>query len=311
MAKLTGKTIVFTGKLETMTRDEAAAQAKGLGAKVGSAITKETDILVAGPGAGSKLKDAKKHGVQVIDEAAWVKMRASSKEKDTSEQKNGGAAKSAGKRQASEDFSAAFENAPVASEYEITPSPKGAPTGHVRIILEASLKGGAPMLDDEDDEPNPVLSSSWYQKSCQLAKAGNQSGLSELVAGKLKAVFLLDEVSPLKSEGSLVASRVTASGASAQKLAGQTSKQILVFRHWGASFEVDLPRNIVEKWTEKKPSGDRIFSRELYDKWLDDTGACLQDGVRYYLDELCYDLEGMGENGCRVDEASVNLAFQK
>ena len=74
MAKLTGKTIVFTGKLETMTRDEAAAQAKALGAKVGSAITKETDILVVGPGAGSKLKDAKKHGVQVIDEAAWVKM---------------------------------------------------------------------------------------------------------------------------------------------------------------------------------------------------------------------------------------------
>ena len=74
MAKLTGTTIVFTGKLETMTRDEAAAQAKALGAKVGSAITKETDILVAGPGAGSKLKDAKKHGVQVIDEAAWVKM---------------------------------------------------------------------------------------------------------------------------------------------------------------------------------------------------------------------------------------------
>ena len=75
MAKLTGKTIVFTGKLETMTRDEAAAQAKALGAKVGSAITKETDILVAGPGAGSKLKDAKKHGVQVIDEAEkWLRL---------------------------------------------------------------------------------------------------------------------------------------------------------------------------------------------------------------------------------------------
>jgi len=79
MAKLTGKTIVFTGKLEMMTRDEAAAQAKALGAKVGSAIRKETDILVAGPGAGSKLKDAKKHGVHVIDEAAWVKMTKLSK----------------------------------------------------------------------------------------------------------------------------------------------------------------------------------------------------------------------------------------
>ena len=79
MAKLTGKTIVFTGKLETMTRDEAAAQAKALGAKVVSAVTKEADILVAAPGAGSKLKDAKKHGVQVIDEVAWVKMARAGK----------------------------------------------------------------------------------------------------------------------------------------------------------------------------------------------------------------------------------------
>ena len=83
MATLTGKTIVFTGKLETMTRDEAGAQAKALGAKVGSAVTKDTDILVAGPGAGSKLKDAKKHGVQVKDEAAWVKMATNSKSDDT------------------------------------------------------------------------------------------------------------------------------------------------------------------------------------------------------------------------------------
>jgi len=72
--KLAGKTVVFTGKLETMTREEASAKAKQLGAKVSSSVTKDTDILVAGPGGGSKLKDAKKHGVKVIDEAAWVKM---------------------------------------------------------------------------------------------------------------------------------------------------------------------------------------------------------------------------------------------
>ena len=72
--KLTGKTIVFSGKLETMTRDEASAKAKKLGAKVSSSVTKDTDILVAGAGGGSKLKDAKKHGVKVIDEAAWVRM---------------------------------------------------------------------------------------------------------------------------------------------------------------------------------------------------------------------------------------------
>ena len=81
--KLAGKTVVFTGKLETMTRDEASAKAKQLGAKVGSSVTKDTDILVAGPGGGSKLKDAEKHGVKVIDEAAWVRLSQGGKKNQT------------------------------------------------------------------------------------------------------------------------------------------------------------------------------------------------------------------------------------
>ena len=66
-----GKTVVFTGALERMTRDEAKAMAERLGAKVAGSVSKKTDLLVAGPGAGSKLKDAEKHGVQVIDENGW------------------------------------------------------------------------------------------------------------------------------------------------------------------------------------------------------------------------------------------------
>ncbi len=66
-----GKTVVFTGALERMTRDEAKAMAERLGAKVAGSVSKKTDLLVAGPGAGSKLKDAEKHAVQVIDENAW------------------------------------------------------------------------------------------------------------------------------------------------------------------------------------------------------------------------------------------------
>ncbi len=66
-----GKTVVFTGALERMTRDEAKAMAERLGAKVAGSVSKQTDLLVAGPGAGSKLKDAEKHGVQVMDEIAW------------------------------------------------------------------------------------------------------------------------------------------------------------------------------------------------------------------------------------------------
>jgi len=66
-----GKTVVFTGSLERMTRDEAKAMAERLGARVSGSVSKKTDLVVAGPGAGSKLKDAQKHGVKVIDEAGW------------------------------------------------------------------------------------------------------------------------------------------------------------------------------------------------------------------------------------------------
>jgi DNA ligase (NAD+) len=66
-----GKTVVFTGALERMTRDEAKAMAERLGAKVAGSVSSKTDLVVAGPGAGSKLKDAAKHGVEVIDEGGW------------------------------------------------------------------------------------------------------------------------------------------------------------------------------------------------------------------------------------------------
>ena len=69
-----GKTVVFTGALEKMTRDEAKAMAERLGAKVAGSVSKKTDYVVAGPGAGSKLADAKKHGVTVMTEDEWFEL---------------------------------------------------------------------------------------------------------------------------------------------------------------------------------------------------------------------------------------------
>jgi len=71
---IAGKTVVFTGSLEKMTRDEAKATAERLGAKAAGSVSKKTDLVIAGPGAGSKLAEAEKHGVKVLTEDEWLKL---------------------------------------------------------------------------------------------------------------------------------------------------------------------------------------------------------------------------------------------
>ena len=77
-SEVSGKTVVFTGTLETMSRDEAKAQAESLGARVAGSVSAKTDLVVAGPGAGSKAKKAADLGIRVIDEAGWQAIVAAS-----------------------------------------------------------------------------------------------------------------------------------------------------------------------------------------------------------------------------------------
>jgi DNA ligase (NAD+) len=74
---IAGKTVVFTGSLEKMTREEAKATAERLGAKASGSVSKKTDYVIAGPGAGSKLAEAKKYGVKILTEDEWLKLVSS------------------------------------------------------------------------------------------------------------------------------------------------------------------------------------------------------------------------------------------
>ena len=73
-APLAGVTVVLTGSLTGITREQASERLVALGAKVSGSVSKKTDYVVAGPGAGSKLNDAKKHGVAVLTEDEWAKL---------------------------------------------------------------------------------------------------------------------------------------------------------------------------------------------------------------------------------------------
>jgi len=76
---VSGQTLVFTGSMETLSRDEAKAQAEMLGARVAGSVSAKTDLVIAGPGAGSKLKKAGELGIRVIDEAEWAALVAAAR----------------------------------------------------------------------------------------------------------------------------------------------------------------------------------------------------------------------------------------
>lgn len=78
-SEVSGRTLVFTGSLETLSRDEAKAQAEALGARVSGSVSAKTDLVIAGPGAGSKLKKAADLGIRVIDEAEWAEIVAATR----------------------------------------------------------------------------------------------------------------------------------------------------------------------------------------------------------------------------------------
>lgn len=171
----------------------------------------------------------------------------------------------------------------------------------IRFAMDGRCKGARPVegIDEIASEP-------WYHKLIQCIKNGDENQAIELANANFSAEYITENLPILEESG--IAYVGTESVFLRDPYIEQEGDngEIALFGSMGARFLMEAPSQIVDKWLVPLEDGSKAFSEDRFSDWLG-TDTYLQDGCAYHLGSCWYDLDGFGENGCRIDGNSIKL----
>jgi len=173
------------------------------------------------------------------------------------------------------------------------------------VTLHARLKGGRPWEPRESE----CWSAEWYADIQTLIAEGDLEAACTSCAPHLTALFLCSEISALESTEEVPGSTVKVSQPWLEEQPG--GPPLLLFRWWYAKFDLKVSSATIRAWAADDGQGALLFNLDEFEAWLEANNVWgLQDGVRFCFEDVNYELDGMGELSCEVDEASVNVALE-
>lgn len=170
------------------------------------------------------------------------------------------------------------------------------------VKFVARLKGGRPVELDQTYS-KAELGSHWYNIACGYADAGEIDLLARILCDKARAVFMLNEIPCLNSDIIIDAKKIYFDHPYTDKI-HRSNKKVLLFNSIIAEFFIPMQRIIIKNWFTRDKDKHCRFKFKCYEDWMWDNDIRLQDGVRFHIGGLWYDLEGMGENSCVIDRSS-------
>lgn len=172
----------------------------------------------------------------------------------------------------------------------------------IPIQFFAGLKGGHP-VDDEDEGYGDEWPEDWREAVRSAAHKGDLEEASRLCRGHLSATFYPhDDFDHPMFEGA--PEEIPADDVVVESAVG-LSGDFPVFRWWSAVFTIEIPIEVLMEWVTRDEAGDVHWSEDAFTDWAFDNEVWFQDGVRWALRGVPYDLDGMGEHRCTPDPDDV------
>jgi hypothetical protein len=164
----------------------------------------------------------------------------------------------------------------------------------VQFVLQGYCEGAHPV-----DGIESLLNEAWYSELISLIKAGDSENAIALAKQNFTAEYIPENVQQFEDNGVIFIETLD-TGLVNPYLENDDEHDIPLFKWIGANFLMEAPREVIEEWLEKNEDGSRAFSQDKFDDWFG-TDNELQDGCCYNLGTSWYDLDGLGENGCKID----------